>query len=458
MAAAVSSHPLSLFPSLARAPTRAALARRALLCAVLPLLACSQPEPVAPPPETDYDLAMAPPDLARMQPPPPPDLAPPRRPMYLNGSFDGGSSPFQSWVATLTFARELLTTYKKPLHLTYFVTTAFYDTTVTGSIVGRAASQDEILVRWALTQQALNEGHEIANHTVRHLDGETWTAAQWRAELKEFQGLVVQNLFVPVLDEKMEPVFPRWRPLKDAAAGAVGAACSAAKDCQSGLSCAMVTPRTGFCTRECNDIKPCPTGTFCGYPEEPEPDRDICLPKPEYPVMHQGQELFFADGTPNLAHPALHPYVPVGFRAPQLSTNDAMYQVLAEMHYAYDASQVDEPDLPYHQKSGTLEFSLMPFPGALAIPMDYNYMVHMDTDGSIMEKDYKNGILTCYEQRDRMPWNIGHHLRNYSGGAYFETFKRVFRYAAQGCPDAKSVPHCPDIEFPSLRELNAHYR
>ena len=131
--------------------------------------------------------------------------------MYLNGSFDGGSSPYQSWVATLEFARELGTKYHHPLRLTYFVTTAFYDPAVTGSAVGKAASRDEVLVRWALTQQAINEGHEIANHTVRHQDGSAWTAAQWRAELSEYQALVTRNLFQPVRDERGVPVDDAWK-------------------------------------------------------------------------------------------------------------------------------------------------------------------------------------------------------------------------------------------------------
>lgn len=423
---------------------------------LLGLSGCS--EPAAPPAEmppammTTPDLA-APPDLAM---PAPPDLLPAPTPMVLTGSFDAGSSPFRSWVATAEFAREILTTYRKPLQLTYFVTTAFYDTNVTGSVVGRAQSRDEVLVRWALTQQALNEGHEIANHTVRHLDGSMWTADQWRAELKESQELLTKNLFQPVLDERGVPVFPRWVPAPGAAAGAVGASCTDARQCGTGLRCARVTAAQGFCTRDCNVTKPCPTGTFCGYPDEGGDLLDICLPKPSFPVTHQGQELFRADGTPNLAHPALKPYQPVGFRAPQLETNTAMYEVLKEMGFTYDTSQVDEPDQPYRYK-GVLEFSLMQFSGSLAIPMDYNYMVHMDADGSVMEKDYRRSILTSYGERAKMPWHIGHHLRNYSGGAYFETFKRVFRFAAQGCPDDQGRPQCPHMEFPRFRDLAARY-
>lgn len=423
----------------------------ALITALMACAAPQLPPPMQEAPQLSSDLAAAP-DLAAARP----DLLPPPAPMYLNGSFDGGSSPYQSWVATLEFARELAQKYHRSLRLTYFVTTAFYDPTVTGSAVGRAKSRDEVLVRWALTQQALNEGHEIASHTVRHRDGSAWTAEMWRAELKEYQDLITSNLFVPVRDELGHPVFPRFAAAPGARPGTVGAGCTDASQCAAALRCAMVTPTQGFCTTDCNAGKPCANGTICGYPEETGEALDICLPKPAFPVVWKGQELFDAAGRPNLAHPALHPYVPVGFRAPQLATNSAMYGVLKELGYTYDASQVGSPNPPYRY-SGMLEFSLMRFPGSLAIPMDYNYLFHKDLDGSIMEPDYQRSIISAYNDRGKMPWNIGHHLYHYSHGAYFEVFKRVFRFAAQGCPDAHGAPRCQYMDFPSLRELQEKY-
>lgn len=132
------------------------------------------------------DAAVEPPDMAMS----PPDLTPAPTPFYLTGSFDGGFSPYRTWVGSMAFAREFERDFGRPLHLTYFITTSHYDPGVTGSAVGRAQSRDEVIVRWALTQQALNEGHEIANHSVRHLDGGMWTEAQWRTELGEFEQLV----------------------------------------------------------------------------------------------------------------------------------------------------------------------------------------------------------------------------------------------------------------------------
>lgn len=422
----------------------------ALSASLFCLVRCSDsPPPIQQqtPPPPAADLA----EVKDLATPPPPDLLPPPIPMYLNGSFDGGSSPYRNWVSTMEFARELASKYHHPLRLTYFVTTAYYDLNITGSAVGRALSRDEILVRWALTQQALNEGHEIANHTVRHQDGEMWTAAQWRAELQEYQNLVTKNLFLPVRDTHGNPIFPIWRAAPGAAAGAVGASCTDSSQCTT-KQCAMVTATQGFCTTDCNSEAVCPSGTVCGYPEQEGEDLDICLPKPQFPVMYQGQELFDANGKPNLGHPALKPYVPVGFRAPQLSTNSAMYDVLRELGYTYDASQVDAPDPPYQYK-GLLEFSLMRFDGSLAIPMDYNYFYHMDFDAKAMEPDYQRSIVSAYSDRNKMTWSIGHHLYNYSHGVYLEVFKRTFRFAAQGCPDEHGVRRCPDMDFPSMREL-----
>lgn len=200
-------------------------------------------------------------------------------------------------------------------------------------------------MRTALIQQAVNEGHEIANHTVRHLDGGDdggkWTLPQWRTELLEFQRMVTRNVFQPVLDDSGAPVFPRWQPLSTALPHTAGASCSAANPCNSGLSCMYVSKDMGLCTQDCNRNTACPSGMHCGYPDMTGTTlefKDICLPLPQFPVVYQGQTLFRADGTPNLSNPLLRPYRVVGFRAPYLSTNDAMYDALKELGYEYDGT------------------------------------------------------------------------------------------------------------------------
>jgi hypothetical protein len=178
-------------------------------------------------------------------------------------------------------------------------------------------------------------------------------------------------------------------------------------------------------------------------------------------VTHKGQVLFRGDGTPNLNHPALRPYVVLGFRAPFLSQTTAMYNALRGLGYTYDTSQVLSPRPPI-TSNGLYQFPLMRFPETLAIPMDYNYLIRVgpdgtptDPDGMIMEKDFSSSIMAAYE-KGRMPWNVGYHLTPYNGGAYVETFKRVFRFAARGCPDEGGRKRCEHVEFASFRELARH--
>jgi hypothetical protein len=217
-----------------------------------------------------------------------------------------------------------------------------------------------------------------------------------------------------------------------------------------------VTPTQGFCTQACNKHKPCPGDTVCGTPDYSS-DTDVCVPMPEYPIVHQGQELFSADGRPNLSHPALEPYPIVGFRAPQLGKNLALYEVLAERRYRYDTSFVLAPGPPTRTvQNGQLfpsmnQFPLMKNPGSLTIPMDYNYNV-ADGSGSRMTTDYKKSIVDAY-RRGRQPWNIGHHFALWKGGAYFTAMKDAFDYAARGCPDGAGVKQCAEIAFPSFAEL-----
>jgi len=360
------------------------------------------------------------------------------------------------WVETMDFARTLSREYDKQLRWTYFINTCYYDRTVRGSAIGTALSRDEEIVRWALAQQVINEGHEIANHAVRHKDGSTWTAAQWRTELGEFQTLVEGNLFKPIQTSATSWIFPDWQPVAGAAAGAVGAACAADDDCDSG-QCLRVAAGKAFCTKGCNANKPCPSGTVCGAPDWQE-TTDVCVVKPQLPVEYQGAVLFDADGRPNLDHPALQPYRTVGFRAPELGHNAAMFDVLTELGYTYDTSQVISLGPPARAKmSGRTfptiyEFGLMRNTGAAAIPMDYNYYVN-NRDGARMLQDYKASIVDAYNRRSRQPWNIGHHFSLWKSGAYWNAMKEVAKFAAQGCPSDTGAKRCADVVFPNFREL-----
>ncbi len=367
-------------------------------------------------------------------------------PMFVTGAFDGSKSTTM-WVNTMDFARQLETETGKKLKWTYFINTAYYSRTVTGSDIGIAESEDAIKVRWALTQQAANEGHEIANHTVRHKNGEMWSEAQWKTEIDEFHKHVESSLFVPVLDAQGKPLFPVWKPATTTARK-IGAACTAAGDCES-ASCAMVTPTQGFCTKLCSSTAECGNGTICG---------GSCLPRPAFPVMDaNGGVLFDAAGKPNLANPLLKPYKVIGFRAPQLGHNVALFKTLEARSYRYDTSQILPPGPPVRTKHAgqvfarLYQFALMKHEGGRTVPMDYNYHVNNAT-GDRMLADYKTALVRSYNDLRRVPWNIGHHFSLWQGGAYWRAMKDAFRYAAQGCPEG-GVKKCEKVEFVTFEQL-----
>lgn len=387
-------------------------------------------------------------------------------PLYLTGAFDGSQS-FRMWHATVDYARDFKRRFGKDLHFTYFINTCFYDTTVTRSDIGRAQSQNEVIARFALTQQAINEGHEIGSHAVRHKDGGSWTEAQWRSELEEFDALAESNLFEPIYDTSGEAVFPRWRPLASAAAGALGAACTVDADCGSG-QCVEHAPGRAFCSKGCNRNMACPSGMVCGQPTWND-SQDMCIMLPQFPVVHNGETLFDAQGRPNPNATALRSYQMRGFRAPLLANNRHLFDVLESLDYVYDTSHIIPPGPPNRVKrdgmtwSTMYEFPLMRYTtaygasaGSLTVPMDYNYFVNQTNTSNQdaftrMRDDYRRSIVAAYPHR--RPWNIGHHFSLWKGGAYWRAMQDAFDYAASGCPSASGTIQCENVEFPSFIEL-----
>ncbi len=376
-------------------------------------------------------------------------------PLFLTGAFDG-SQRFGMWIDTLQFTRDFEAEFGKPLHWTYFINTCYYDGSVEGSWIGKALSRDEEIVRWGLTQQAINEGHEIGNHAVLHQDGSAWSEDRWRREFQDFHDQTDANLFTPLQDGiDGEFVFPRWEAVEGAAAGAPGSLCESSDDCDSNI-CIPVSPERSFCSAKCNKNRPCGEGMACGAPAW-HSSTDVCVPKPAFPVEYRGEVLFDEDGNANPDSQWLSTYRVVGFRAPQLAHNTALYEVMTEFGYAYDTSKILPPGPPQrtHHGGKTFEqitqFALMKYSGSRTIPMDYNYKVN-DVTGERMLRDYKNSIAAAYAN-GRQPWNIGHHFALWKGGAYWRAMKDAFRYAAQGCPDEVGVELCPDVEFPAFRDL-----
>lgn len=384
-------------------------------------------------------------------------------PLYVTGAFDG-SQGFKMWADTLEYTRQFEREQGKPLHWTYFINTCYYSLPpVRGSAIGTVLTEPEKLARIAITQQAINEGHEIASHAVLHLnggddqaEGQNWSVDRWRTELQGFEHTIEQTLFRPVLDTSGAPVFPQWIA-RSTVPRAAGAVCSADADCDSG-NCLAVSETKSFCTQGCNKNNACPSGMACGQPQWNE-SRDVCIPVPAFPVVYRGETLFDENGNANTASQYLKPYDVVGFRAPQLGHNAALFDVLTELGYKYDTSQIRPFAAPakvrYKTRAWELfELALMKTPGSATVPMDYNYLANT-ISGDRMASDYKNSIVHAY-RAGRIPWNIGHHFALWDGGRYWGAMKGAFEFAAQGCPAADGTKQCEQTEFPTFRALYGH--
>ncbi len=375
-------------------------------------------------------------------------------PVYFTPAFDG-SQRFSLWLEVMRFARAEAKARGKGPHFTFFVNACYYSTTPGHSEIGRAHSQGEVLVRRALTQLAIDEGHDIGSHGVGHADGRAWNEDAWRTEFDKFDEIMTPSLFVPVRDAEGKPLFPRFEPLATAKPGEVGARCEKDADCTSG-ACAEITADTRLCTTACNLKNPCPEGTYCGSPMFLT-DTDVCLPKPSFPIEHDGQTLFFANGAPNFKNPELKPYRVEGYRAPFLASNDDLYKILLERGYEYDTSLASSPRPPYAlsppgDRHAIVEFPLMPHPGARTIPMDYNYRL-LKVTPERMESDYASSLVSAASM-NHIPWNVGHHFATWDEGAYLKVLERTVRFALDGCPDASSrEPACAGAEVVSFREL-----
>jgi len=373
-------------------------------------------------------------------------------PLFFTASFDG-SQRYSMWIDTMRFARELGREHGSPVRLTYFINTCYFDPSIKGSKIGRARTREEAVVRRALAQLAINAGHDVGNHGVRHDNGMGWSSKRWKAEFDEFHAWTDRNLFRALRDASGDHVFPRFSATSETP-GTTGARCEADDDCPSG-SCLALTGKARFCTQPCNRKKPCPAPTVCGAPTFND-DTDVCVPPPVHPIVHRGVTLFDADGSPNLER--LKPYRIIGYRAPFLAGNDGLTEALLSHDYIYDASQLSPPGSPLRislaDRSGVLlGFPLMQHRRTRTIPMDYNYL-QVGASGQRMEKDYQHSFVASFSRPARTPWNVGHHFSLWRDGAYWAALQRSMRFAAAGCPDDEGKQRCPKVSFVSFRELS----
>lgn len=373
-------------------------------------------------------------------------------PMRFTVAFDG-SQRFSLWLRTMEQARALERQHGARPRFTYFVNACYYTTERLESDIGRAQSRAEVLVRRALTQQAINEGHEIGNHGVGHHDGSQWSLEAWRQELTRFHTIMDGQLFEPIPDGDGGFVFPRFEPVAGAESGGAGARCERDDDCTSNL-CVGLGARASVCSEPCNLQQRCPDGMACGAPMFRK-ETDLCLPVPSYPIELDGRVLFDAKGQANPKHPRLRRYGFRGHRAPYLGANDAMIEALLERGYAYDTSLGAGPGVPFRVGpaggKSLLGFALMPWPGARAIPMDYNYL-KVDDARERMRADYRDGLALAYA-RGRWPWNVGHHFATWNDGAFLDVLDQTIDFALSGCPDEGGSKRCAEVVVTSFAEL-----
>lgn len=133
----------------------------------------------------------------------------------------------------------------------------------------------------------------------------------------------------------------------------------------------------------------------------------------------------------------------IGFRAPLLAHNDAMYQALFDQGYKYDTSQVLKlTATPDYQQNGVVIYPLhsLSTGRGRTITMDYNFYV-LDTDRpqggrANMLDAYQNHLARARALGDA-PIQIGHHFARWNGGQYWWALKE---FIAANC-DAPDI-HC----------------
>lgn len=305
-------------------------ARLALLVAALLIAGCEHEDdhPITPPP-MDPAESTGTAEIARVKP----------RGQIVHIAFDGSSS-LPVWQDTLDFALAhdvKFTFFIVGTHLLNDELATLYDPPRRKpgrSDVGFGGSKAEVEQRLAMLRRAYREGHEIAGHANGHWDGSTFSYAEWRDELSQFETFVSQAY---TLNEIDDPNPAEWRRL---------------------------------------------TGSI------------------------------------------------IGFRAPLLAHNPAMYRALFDAGYKYDTSQVfklvSEPD---YQDSGVVIYPLhsLSTGRGRTITMDYNFFVlddgQVDGSGPNMLNAYQNH-LTRAQNLGNAPIQIGHHFSRWNRGNYWWALKQ----------------------------------
>lgn len=123
----------------------------------------------------------------------------------------------------------------------------------------------------------------------------------------------------------------------------------------------------------------------------------------------------------------------IGFRAPLLAHNTAMYRALADAGYKYDTSQVLKlTPTPDYQDNGVVIYPLHSLSSARGrtITMDYNFYVlddgRRDGAGVNMLNAYQNHLAVA-QGLGNAPIQIGHHFARWNRGQYWWALKQFIR-------------------------------
>lgn len=147
-----------------------------------------------------------------------------------------------------------------------------------------------------------------------------------------------------------------------------------------------------------------------------------------------------------------------GFRAPYLSTSEALFEALADAGMDYDASGVSRGPAEPGTRRGLRLFSLPMVPEGPAarpvIAMDYNLFARHtnaeeteDREGRFEERAYRAFMAAFDEQHGgaRIPLQIGYHFTLMNGGAYWRALERF----------VDEVCIKPDVDCISYEDLHA---
>jgi hypothetical protein len=149
----------------------------------------------------------------------------------------------------------------------------------------------------------------------------------------------------------------------------------------------------------------------------------------------------------------------VGFRAPYLARNAALYPALAATGHRYDASDSSKPSAWPEKKDSLWRFNLASIKvtglGKRTLSMDYNFLIAQSRGRPDPERfaTFRDQMLQSYLDYfhfnytgNRAPVHIGHHFFDYQGGAYNEALK-AFARAVCGLPEVRCVSYAKLADF-----------